>query len=195
VNNGTVSFVGAGTATITVTTQDGGKTATCAVTVQAAAIPVTSVTLNKTTLSKMVGDAAETLTATVAPENATDKAVTWSTDNTDVVTVTDGVVNFVGAGTATITVTTQDGGKTATCAVTVQALPPVPVFDGLEEEYFVGSPAVTLKVKGVGSEKLTVFKVNGQDVTAFNPVAKGTYKVEAVSPDGKLKIYRIIIVK
>ena len=60
-----------------------------------------------------------TLTATVAPENATNKAVTWSTSEATVATVEDGVVTGVSAGTATITVTTVDGNFTDTCEVTV----------------------------------------------------------------------------
>ncbi len=82
------------------------------------AIAVTGVTLNKSTASIGVGDT-ETLTATVAPSNALNKAVTWTSSNTSVATVSEGVVTAVAAGSATITVTTTDGSFTATCAVTV----------------------------------------------------------------------------
>ena len=118
VTDGVVTAVAPGTATITVTTENGNKTATCAVTVTAATVPVTGVTLNKTSTSLYVGDT-ETLTATVAPDNATDKTVTWTSSNPSVATVENGVVTAVSAGTATITVTTDDGTKTATCTVTV----------------------------------------------------------------------------
>lgn len=118
--NGKVTAVGAGEATITVKTKDGEKTAICTVTVKAATVAVTGVTLNKTELKLTTGDT-ETLTATVAPENATTKDVTWTTDNAAVATVTNGVVTAVKAGTATITVTTADGSFTATCTVTVEA--------------------------------------------------------------------------
>jgi uncharacterized protein YjdB len=121
---GKVTGVSAGTATITVTTQDGNKTATCTVTVpdpSADPVAVTGVSLNKTSTSLTVG-ATETLTATVAPANATNQAVTWSSNNTAVASVDqNGKVTAVAAGTATITVTTQDGNKTATCTVTVSA--------------------------------------------------------------------------
>lgn len=116
--NGLVTAVSAGTATITVTTEDSNKTATCAVTVAAATVPVTGVTLNKTSTSLYVGDT-ETLTATVEPSDATNKTVTWTSSNPSVATVENGVVTAVGAGTATITVTTVDGGFTADCTVTV----------------------------------------------------------------------------
>ena len=125
VENGVVTAKAAGTATITVTTADGNKTATCAVTVTAATVPVTGVTLNKTSTSLYVGDT-ETLTATVEPSDATDKNVTWSSDNEGVATVdATGKVTAVSAGTATITVTTEDGAKTASCTVTVRPdIPP-----------------------------------------------------------------------
>ena len=82
-------------------------------------VPVTGVTLDKTTMSLTVGGNGK-LTATVAPNNATDKDVTWSSSNTAVATVdANGKVTAVAVGTATITVTTVDGEKTATCSVTV----------------------------------------------------------------------------
>lgn len=81
-------------------------------------MPVESVALNKTEASIEVG-AGETLIATVLPENASDKSVTWESDAEAVATVEDGVVTGVSAGEATISVTTTDGEKTATCAVTV----------------------------------------------------------------------------
>lgn len=129
VDNGLVTAVAEGTATITVTTADGGKTATCEVTVtQPAETPVTSVTLDKTSLTLDVGGS-DTLTATVKPDNATTKTVTWSTSDKNVATVQDGVVTAVGAGKATITAAASDGsGKTATCEVTVNGpvVPPQP---------------------------------------------------------------------
>ena len=119
--NGKVTAVAPGLAVIIVTTVDGGKVATCAVTVTNPAVPVQSVSLDKTTLSLNVGDNA-TLVANVLPENADDKTVTWSSSNTAVATVdANGKVTAVAAGEAVITVTTTDGAKTATCTVTVTA--------------------------------------------------------------------------
>ena len=84
-----------------------------------ATVAVTGVTLDQTSLDMKVGDT-ETLTATVAPTDATNKAVTWKSSKESVATVdADGKVTAVGAGTATITVTTTDGSFTATCTVTV----------------------------------------------------------------------------
>jgi uncharacterized protein YjdB len=134
VSGGMVTAVSVGTATITVTTADGGKTDTCAVTVISGGsgnVAVTNVTLDQTSLSLTVGGTA-TLTATVAPSNATNPNVTWSSSNESVVTmsggwgsdssatnVSGGTFTAVSAGTATITVSTIDGGKKATCVVTV----------------------------------------------------------------------------
>ena len=117
VTNGMILPLKRGTTTITVTTVDGGHTATCVVTVEQA---VTGVTLDRSTLSLNVGGATETLIATVNPSDANNKAVTWSTSDPLVATVANGVVTPVGKGTATITVTTVDGGKVATCAVEVK---------------------------------------------------------------------------
>ena len=87
----------------------------------AVVVHVESVSLDKTELQLAVGENA-TLSAAITPENATDKNVTWSSDNETVATVdANGVVTAAAPGSATITVTTADGGKTATCAVTVSA--------------------------------------------------------------------------
>ncbi len=117
--NGKVTGVKAGEATITVTTEDGGKTATCKVTVSETSVAVTGVTLSKTVLTLETG-ASETLTASIAPKDATNQKVSWKSDKPEIATVdASGKVTGVKAGTATITVTTEDGGKTATCKVTV----------------------------------------------------------------------------
>ena len=121
VMDGVVTAVGKGTATITVTTADGNYTATCAITVK---IPVSGVTLNPTSTALVVGNTKQ-LTATVAPANADDSTLVWTSGNAKVATVDqNGLVTAVGAGTTTITATA--GGKSATCTVTVTAKP-VPI--------------------------------------------------------------------
>jgi formylglycine-generating enzyme required for sulfatase activity len=115
--NGTVSALSKGTATIIVTTQDGNKTANCVVMVKEL-VHVASVSLNKNTLSLDVGEK-ETLIATVLPEDATNKSVTWSSDKPAIATVSNGLVTAKADGEAVITVTTVDGNKTATCSVRV----------------------------------------------------------------------------
>ncbi|MDR0954251.1 MAG: Ig-like domain-containing protein [Rikenellaceae bacterium] len=89
-------------------------------------VSVTDVRLNKTSLSLAEG-ASETLTATVAPENATNKAVAWTSSDATVATVDDsGKVMALKAGTAVVIVTTADGGKIAICTVTVMGEPDEP---------------------------------------------------------------------
>ena len=121
ITEGGLLTVGAGetaqTLTVTATSVfDSTKTGNAAVTV---VISVTGVTLDKSTLTLAVGKS-KTLTATVAPPNATNKAVKWSSSDTAIAAVDDsGKITAVAPGEATITVTTADGGFTAVCVVTV----------------------------------------------------------------------------
>ncbi len=103
-------------------------------------VAVESVTLNKTELTLEVGGE-ETLTATVTPDDATDKTVTWSSDNTAIATVENGKVTAIAAGTATITA--KAGDKTDTCSVTVNA---AVTYTVTEEEW---NEALDLKYKNL----------------------------------------------
>jgi uncharacterized protein YjdB len=124
--DGTVTGMSVGAAMITVTTQDGGFMATCAVTVAPSIIDVTGVTLEPSSLSLTVGDDA-VVTAIVQPLNATNKMVLWESSDESVAAVTTvitgglvtGVVTGVSAGTAIITATTDDGDFRAECEVNV----------------------------------------------------------------------------
>lgn len=111
-----VNAVGGGVANITVTTNSGRKTATCVVTV---VVPVTGVSLNKSNHT-MPDGTTETLVATVAPTDATNKGIAWSSSNDSVAQVVDGVVTAVAPGNATITAASaEDGNIKATCDITV----------------------------------------------------------------------------
>jgi len=138
VDNGVVTPLKEGTAVITVTTVDGEFTDSCNVTVKKAPVTevkVTGVKLDKHEMELIAGGEAGKLTATVEPENATNKSVTWSTSDAAVATVDNGVVTPLKAGTAVITVTTVDGGFTDKCTVTVK------------------SPSTVIKVTGVRLDK------------------------------------------
>ena len=203
---GRVTAVKAGEATVTVTTEDGGKTATCRVTVKAKVINVTEVTLDKTELTLTEGET-ETLTATVKPDNADNRKVTWSSDKTDVATVDGaGRVTAVKAGEAVVTVTTEDGGKTATCKVTVKAKA-VPVT-GVE----VNPWAVTLSVRGTSKLSYTIRPADATNQNVkwesespsvatvdsegnVQGVAAGTAKICVTTEDGGFKSYCTVTVK
>ena len=131
-SSGLVTAIAAGSADITVTTEDGSKTASCKIIVQEQTISVTSVTLDKTTATLDINETMQ-LSATISPSNATNKNVTWASSNTSVATVSStGWVTAKTAGLADITVTTKDGSKTATCSVTVKGISIV--FEGPADE-------------------------------------------------------------
>lgn len=125
VSDGTVTAKKVGTAIITATTEDGSYTAACTVTVTepAPGQNVTGVTLSKETLSIEEGNCA-LLEAFVDPETAKNHTVTWSTSDEEIaeVDLETGIVSGVAEGTTTITATTEDGGYTADCEVTVTAM-------------------------------------------------------------------------
>ena len=126
-------------------------------------IPVTSVTLNKTELSLFTGES-QTLTATVEPETATDKSVTWERSNPDVATVEDGTVTAKGAGEATITATANDGsGQKASCTVTVTdktytiTVDPAKLdFDAAYLGYKTQPAPQTVTITNTGNQQVTV---------------------------------------
>ena len=113
---GTPTTEGTSTFIITATNTAGSDSKEFSLTIKP--VPVTGVKLDKTELSLYTGESA-LLNATVEPDNATNKNVTWESSNPDVATVADGIVTAVKEGEATITVTTEDGSNTAICKVTV----------------------------------------------------------------------------
>ena len=116
---GVITAQKCGTATITVTTQDGSKTATCVVTVTGGGA-VSSVSLSKTSLSITKSGLPQQISAYVLPTNACNSTVSWSTSNAAVATVNEiGQISGVEVGNCVITCKTSDGNKTATCNVTV----------------------------------------------------------------------------
>ena len=134
---------------------------------------VTSISLNKTAVTLVVGEADLTLNFTLKPDNAIDKTATWSSDNTAVATVDEkGTVHAVAEGTATITV--QAGKKTASCVVTVITIPVV------YETYMAwdGTALTAQKVSTSGIEEVTDattslhegFYIVKKDVTISNDI-------------------------
>ena len=119
VTGGVITGKKAGKTTVTVTTDDGEKMATCEVTVTAKTISVDSVELDKRSITIEEGKT-EVLIATVLPENATNKKINWSSTDKSIATVIGGVITGKKAGKTTVTVTTVDKELTASCEVTVK---------------------------------------------------------------------------
>ena len=116
-SNGKIMAYEIGSTIITATTEDGGKKAQCEVNVEV--ISVNGVTLNKTSLAIDVNES-EALISTIEPTNATNKNISWKSGNNNIATVdSKGRVFGVNVGNTTITVTTEDGAKTAVCDVVV----------------------------------------------------------------------------
>jgi uncharacterized protein YjdB len=124
--NGAIAPVALGYTVVTVTTLDGNKTATCLVNVTPP-VAVSGVSISPASVSMAVTSGGQSVTATLAPTNATNQKITWSSSDTSVATVTNygsayAYITPVGTGgPITITATTADGGKAATCTVTVTA--------------------------------------------------------------------------
>ena len=168
-SQGVVKGISMGNAVITVTTEDGGKTAQCHVSVTQSTVHVQSVSLNKTDLVLTVGNS-ETLIATVLPENASNKSVTWSSSNPSKAKVSStGVVTGVEEGSAVVTATTVDGGKTASCFVTVrQATQPDP------------EPRLSVSTNRLDFGNQIKFTQKTRDITITN-AGTGTLQITSIS--------------
>ena len=173
--NGKVTAVCGGSAVITVKTVDGGYTDTCTVTVTVKTVAVDSVSLDKDTLRLEVGGE-DTLTATVSPAEATNKAVTWTSSDESVATVDEnGKVTAIGAGDADITVTSVDGSKDAVCAVTVV----IPV-----SSVALNKSEITL---AIGTEEALATVLSPEDATNKTVTwASSDDTVAAVDENGKV---------
>ena len=208
VNNGVVTAVSPGTATITVTTADGNKTATCTVSVQASTVSVSGIELNKSEIELEIGDT-EVLTATISPTNATNKSVTWTTSNENVVSVQNGTLTAKETGDAIITVTTTDGGYSDTCYVSV--IEPIVNVTGIElnitsEEIYQGASipiqaiitpenATNKEIIWTSSNENVVVVDRSGEQTNAHAVSVGTATITATTVDGSKSAECIIVVK
>lgn len=220
---GTPSAAGEFKFTVTATNDAGSDSKEVALNVKS--VPVTDVTLDKQTLELYTGDS-QPLTATVQPANATNKNVTWSSDNETVATVdANGNVTAVAAGTATITVTTEDGSHTATCKVTVKdpvysmaTDTAVLSFDSKTEGYADAPAAKTVTITNTGNQPLTLARpastanfevgtlsatelpVNGTATFTVQPktgLAAGNYEetITVTATDGQYNVATNVTVK
>jgi PKD repeat protein len=149
-NSGVLTALGQGTTTIIVETDDGNFQDNVPITVNAgASVGVASVSLSPTNQTLNVGSVLQ-LTADVLPLNATNKAVTFSSDNTAAATVdANGLVATINVGTANITVTTVDGNKTATSVITV--VPNSPPVATINASLISGFAPLTVNFDAIGS--------------------------------------------
>ncbi|GIP19483.1 hypothetical protein J40TS1_51250 [Paenibacillus montaniterrae] len=152
----------------------------------ASTIAVTGVSLDKTELSLVVGGSSQKLIATVEPRNATNQAVTWSSSDSSIAEVDQsGEVTPISAGTATITVTTQDGAHTATATVTVQPAPPiVGIITGTvygERNTPLAGAKVSVDGSSVDGGKVEVLTDSEGEFT-LNNIAEGSYELTVTAP-------------
>ncbi|MBR5661530.1 MAG: Ig-like domain-containing protein [Bacteroidales bacterium] len=159
-------------------------------------IAVSGVSINKTSINLAEGDS-ETLTATLSPAEATNKSVSWSSSDTQVATVDgSGKVIAQKAGSATITVTTSDGSKTATCSVTVKAIALTKIEISPSETEVIIGKKVNLSVKYTpenasnkdvkwSSSDASVAKVSDSGVV--EGVKEGSATITATSAEGGIK--------
>ena len=188
--NGVVTGVSAGETTITVTTEDGGFTGACTINVYNQA--VTGVTIEPSEAELTVGSSTK-LTATVLPENASNKNVVYSVDDESILSVDqDGNVTGLSLGTATVTVTTEDGGFTASAEITVPAqvtgvrISPKSAFIGLGRTIqltasITPSNAANKNLSWSVSDE-TIISVDGQGTVTG--LSGGTATVTVTTEDG-----------
>jgi uncharacterized protein YjdB len=193
---GVLTSKSVGVANITATTVDGGFAATCTVVV--ARVPVTGMTLNKNSAAVDVGKAI-ILTASIVPENATNKSVTWTSSNSNIASVdSNGIVIGNAAGQVKITAATVDGNYTAVCTVTVNSVNSVVRVTGIA----LNKTNVTLKTGNViilepqispsnATNKQVTWKSSNSDVAYVDNlqgivVAKqpGAARITATTVDG-----------
>ena len=156
-------------------------------------IHITGISLDNKTVSLLV-DATEQLTATIFPENATNKKIMWSSNNSNVATVTDGLITAISAGIATITATTEDGNFTATCKVTVEgansineiAANQLQIFPNpVKEEIFIKSDLPIDKVEIYSLTGTLLFsESNFSEKISVSALSKGIYLLKVYTDKG-----------
>ena len=143
-------------------------------------VHVTGISLNPTSVTIKEGESV-TITATLTPNNAENKAYTWSSSNDEVASVSGGKVTGVKAGSATITATTEDGGKTATCAVTVQQNDAPSVTVGAEH---ISAVSVILQGKAnLGSSVASDLKIGFQYSKSAGIMPSNSTTIDAEDAD------------
>ena len=161
-NNGLVKAIKVGK--VTITAKAGEKTATCEVTVKP--VPVSGIVLDKTSVELLEGESI-TLTAIVSPDNATDKTVIWSTSDSTIATVDNGIVEAIKVGK--VIITAMAGEETATCDITVKPIPAEDIVVNVPEgDIAAAVEAEKAKVAKVG--KITINLIEGAAYTVNSSI-------------------------
>jgi uncharacterized protein YjdB len=163
--------------------------------VSTATVSVTGVSLNASTQSLTVGQTVQ-LTASVSPTNATNKNVTWSSSNTSVAEVNaSGLVTAKAAGTATITATTADSGKTASCAVTVTRSPDASSlrFSSATLDFTVAGETKTVSVTSNVSWTVEPYYASWLTVSPLSGSNNGTVILTAAANTGAARITPVVV--
>ena len=203
VKDGVITGVSEGTAIVIAKTVDGAKTASCTVTVKGGAttIAVTGVTLDQTEAT-LETDSTVTLAAQILPENATNKKISWISDNEEVATVENGVVTAHKAGTATITVTTADGGYTAACIITVKDLTVEGITLDKQEAVVEAGNCIALRTSFTpdkilsanvtwSSDNEAIATVNSYGIV--NAISEGTANITATTDNGLTAVCTVTV--
>ena len=196
VSDGKVTAVSVGLSTITA--RCGNVKSECAVTVSP--IEVTSVTLDQTSVTLTAGETVR-LTATVSPDNATDKTITWTSSNTSFATVKNGEVTAVAVGSATVTA--KCGKVKAECTITVKAIDVISVTlnkssvtlsagETVQLSVTVSPDNATNKTVTWNSSNTNVATVSNGNVTAL---AAGSATITAIADNGLSSTCRIAVVE
>ena len=174
--SGTPTTAGTFKFTVTATNIYDSDSKELSLTIQSATVPVTDVSLDKTTLELCTGNTA-TLIATVTPDDATNKAVTWESSNAEVATVEGGKVTAVGAGEANITVTTEDGSHTATCKVKVTQ----PTYSISADTTALDFDSVCPGYTQPAAQTVTITNTGNQPLTLNQPASTSSFEVGTLS--------------
>lgn len=196
---GCITALSAGTAEIIAKTLDGGFEDKCIITVT---VPVTRVSLEKTEVTIRLGDEPVKLNAAVYPEDATNRNIQWTSSNSQVVTVEDGVITAKDGGTADITAATVDGGFKASCTITV--IIPVTGIQ-TEDEYVTVNPGGTIQLKAIilpekASNKKVIWKSSDRSIATVDDygwvkgIRNGVVKITATTVDGNFNAEYIVAV-
>ena len=201
VTNGRVTGKKAGSTYVSATTSNGIK-AIARVTVTKTSVPVTGISLNKTKVSLVEGSSA-TLVATIKPSNATDKSIIWTSSNTNIATVSNGVVMAKKAGTATITAKTSNNKKaTATITVTKKTVVPTSITLNASSGSLRSTYSRTLTATVLPSnadDKTVTWSSSDTKVATVNSKGKitakkaGTATITAKTVNGKKATYKITV--